>query len=181
MVTLSARTADSFDAYLEVLEKSASKAARQISNTIDLMRGGTFVSDGVDPSIVRSYFPVTVTLEVLLNHAMYRRLRDEACDLNLLRQDGCRQLQVMDIADIELVETAVRADADFLDLLMRKLSDEYSVGIPFKNYCIAQQFDWANAHNPFLTERSDEASNNMLKWLRHRRVNRSEARQAGVS
>lgn len=170
MITLSARSAQSFDAYLDLLKKSGIKGAEQISKTIDLIQTGACSDLGADPAIVRTFFPVVVTLEMILNHAIQRRLRDECTSRDFLQQKGCQPLQLMDISDLELIENAVGAGTSLRDLLADKVSDPEAVGIPFKNYCFSKGFSWSRSRNPNLETISNQASADLLEWLRARKV-----------
>src|SRR5439155_21542420 len=73
--TLAARTEGSWSDYERAFTEIFLDSASQIDNTVRGIEAGKLLHMGIDPAVVRLYFPVVVTLEDLaMNRVIYRKV-----------------------------------------------------------------------------------------------------------
>lgn len=135
--TLAARTeaswADIERAFKEIFQDSA----EQIDSTVNAIEAGKLLHLGIDPAVVRLYFPLVVTLEDLpMNGVIYRKVREDIAGAHLLEQPKVKPLQAIDIGDLEFLEIALHSGRSLREILQEKLSSSDDRDQSMGNYLL---------------------------------------------
>lgn len=135
--TLSARTEASWSDYQRAFNEIFLDSAAQIDNTVRAIEAGKLLHLGVDPAVIRSYYPVIVTLEDLpMNRAIYRKVREDIARSHLLEQPKVKALQATDVGEMEFLEIAMNAGASLRDILQEKVDSEEGRDESLGNYLL---------------------------------------------
>lgn len=137
--TLGARTEGNWDEYERQFRDIFLDSAAQIDNTIQACEAGRLKHLGIDPRIIRAYFPVIVTLEDLpMNRVIYRKVREEIDGMGVLRNPKAKPLQAFDVGELEFLEIGLQTGRSLRDILDEKVSSDESRDESMANYLIGR-------------------------------------------
>ena len=145
-------------------------SARQFDGTIRLIEEGHLKEQGVDPSCVKSYVPLVVTLETMPNDFMVHQLVEQRMRRQVVLGDRkARPVQWADVGDIESLETLLGGGNSLRDILMARLEDRSYREESLGNWLMDRYSSAALGPNPYLKQRFDEAARQVLAELSSRR------------
>lgn len=151
LLSLDARTGQNWNSYRDRLNDIVIDAARQIDETIKAVERGHFVPLGLDGKSIRQYVPLVITLEnALVNPLSDMMVREELRREGVLVGSEVIALQVMDIAELENAELALKSGRSLLDLVVEKANGGSSES--FTNWWIRQDEEFMQeGHNEYLS------------------------------
>ncbi|CAA9370033.1 MAG: hypothetical protein AVDCRST_MAG68-5431 [uncultured Gemmatimonadetes bacterium] len=171
LLSLAARTGLDWSEYENKLLDVFVGAAQQIDSTIHAIRRGALASEGVDPAIIRAYYPVIVTLEEFtMNRLVYDHIDSVLAGTHALTgQVDVKPFQLITVSELELLEVALSHGRSFRDLLEEKVSAAHTRVASFTNFSISLHEDWVvNPANEYLGVRFHELGERMLAFVRSR-------------
>ncbi len=169
VLSLSARAATSPQDLHTRCEELYIASARQLDATIRAIEWGEFRALGLNPDVLRRYYPVTVALDdVAMNAVLYRWIERRLQQESVLGHPKVRPYQVLDIGELELVESAVLAGTRFDALLEAKTGSPMLAFEPFRNYYLALDRGRAPLKNSFLHEEFERISQDALRFFEGR-------------
>lgn len=137
--TLAARTEESWSEYERQFNDIFLDGASQIDNTIREIEGGRLLHLGIDPAIVRAYYPLVVTLEDLpMTRPIYQKVLRDLAQASLLNQEKVRPLQAIDVGELEFLEIGLHAGRSIRDILQQKLTSEDDQAQSMGNYLLGR-------------------------------------------
>lgn len=107
-------------------------------------------------------------MEPMQTALTYRRVVRDLAAADLLRNRKAAPSQILDIGEMEMLETAVANGRSALELLTAKVSSDDTTVLPFKNFCAYREEAWTNQHNPHLAERFRQVSAQVERYTRSR-------------
>lgn len=123
--SLAARTEESWSEYERQFNDIFVDGASQIDNTVNAIESGRLRPLEIDPAYVRLYFPLIVTLEDLpMFPAIYRKVREDVAKAGLLQQPKVRDLQAIDVGELEYLEIGLHFGRSLRDILQEKLASD---------------------------------------------------------
>lgn len=148
------------------LEKYVYKAAGQMDRVIQDFRLRKFTIKGVDPSQVRRFIPVVVTLvPVPINIFTRKRIDDYLMKTAWLEKPGVTQLVVLSAEELEMLEVVVSKGISILEVLTEYLNSKAGVGIPMKTFLFNQYSHLSPFRNEFLLSKYNELMTHVQKTL----------------
>ena len=148
---LATREGSDWKAYESKLRNVFVGASAQLENTFQQIRAGRLRSIGIDPAAIRTYVPLIVTLETSAsNHFLHRRVMKMVTEEGLLQNPLVLPVQMMDIRELEVWETAVGLGKSMHRLLAQKASSPDTASMTFSNYMVTRGVHVGNRKNPFL-------------------------------
>ena len=159
-LSLDARQAASFAKYREKRRSLVASAATQLEATAQHLRAGKFGSAGVDASNIRHIIPIVVSMEQPVIPALYNSIREEDLQGNPLheamRKGAVEPLQLINLADMELLEAIAEKGADVRQLLLSKGRSGDEVGLAFNQFCYGRTDVDLHNHGSWYGERYHE-------------------------
>jgi hypothetical protein len=135
--TLAARTEGSWSDYERAFNEIFLDSASQMDNTVKEIEAGKLLHLGIDPAVIRLYFPVLVTLEDLpMNGVIYRKVWEDVGKAHLLEQPKVKALQAIDVGDLEFLEIALHSGTSLREILHKKLTSAESRDQSMGNYLL---------------------------------------------
>jgi hypothetical protein len=135
------------------------EGAKQLDETERAFRAGTLKFPGVDPSRTHTVFPLLILLEhLVLNPLTYRAIAKELDTRRLLSGTGVAPIQIINLADLEHMETGIDAGLFGLrEVLQNKIASEALRGASLKNHLLENHREFfAKNQNPYLRRVFDE-------------------------
>jgi hypothetical protein len=138
-LSLDARQATNFAKYREMRKKLVTSAATQLEATAQHLRACRLIGIGVDASRIRHIIPIIVSMDQPVTPGLYDSVREQ--DLRgsplqeAMRKGLVEPLQLINLADIELLETIAEKGADVSQLLLSKGRSSDEVGLAFNQFC----------------------------------------------
>ncbi len=170
LVPLAVSTGEDAAAYSTFMAGAIPRAASQIHETIQAIEGGRAKALGLEAGRFQRYYPVVVTMHLPSNPLTYRERVERGLAthaLNQARSDVLvAPLQLIDVHEAELVETAVAAGASFRDLLRAKVGNPDTVHLALNNFYGPYNETEIGKHNPYLAERYHELTEEALDYFR---------------
>jgi hypothetical protein len=119
--------------------------ARQLTKRIRDFRAGLYNFGGVVGRDVDSIYPVVVTIQSIPESTViWGRIRDRLASQGLLSDRGVEPLQLMDVEELEILETILPQGVSLLDILQARAADTERRNIGLKNFLIARYREGAN-------------------------------------
>jgi hypothetical protein len=113
--------------------------ARQLTHRIRDFRAGLYTFDGVGSQDVDRISPVIVTIHSIPESTIiWNHLRAMLADRGLLAGPGVERLQLIDVEELEILETILARGASLLEILEARLADPERRHIGLKNFLIAR-------------------------------------------
>jgi hypothetical protein len=138
-LSLDARQATSFAKYREKRMSLVSSAATQLAATAQHLRQGKFEAIGVDAAQIRHIIPLVVSMDQPVTPALYKSIREQDLIGNALqeamRKGAVEPLQLINLSDMELLESIAEKGADVGSLLLSKGRSRDEVGLAFNQFC----------------------------------------------
>jgi len=148
IMPVDARTGLDVDSVLNYIDTRIIKAASQLHSTINMIEAGKFREHGLDPTWIKRYIPLFLTLEHSISSPFIdRRVRQELRNEGILQSQKTEQLQLIDIGEIEWLEAAVNKGQAIDDLLVRDWADSEQ---PFHNYWVSKDEQFVREGNAHL-------------------------------
>lgn len=159
-LSLDARQAASFAKYREQRMRLVGSAAAQLDATAQHLRTGKFASAGIDTSDVRHIVPIVVSMDQPVTPALYKSIREQDLTGNPLqeamRKGAVEPLQLINLADLELLESIAEKGADVSQLLLSKGRSNDEVGLAFNQFCHGRTDVDLHNHGSWYGERYRE-------------------------
>lgn len=151
-LTAAARAGEDEAAFFNKLEDIVIAPAKQISNTIDMIRSGSLSALGVDHLKLSKVYPVVVHLqEFPVRPPFYNWVSTAIADAGVLSQPGVRALQFLEIGDLEALEPKLASGTRLDVILERKVADSRTRGESLVNYSVLRgQSSLLDGRNSFL-------------------------------
>lgn len=143
------RTALSGDleAFKEDVNKIILAGAKQLTDRIRDFRDGLFAFDGITAKDVNTIYPVIVTVHSMPESTpFWNYIRDLLKDQGLLRANGVEPLQLIDVEELEILETILPQGISLLEILEQRGADPERRNIGLKNFLMAKYQDGANEY-----------------------------------
>jgi hypothetical protein len=167
MFALATRAGEDWEGYLSKLKELVFDAAEQIDCTIQAIESGAFRNVGVEPSKIRRYLPVVVSLEpALMNPLLASRLEAELKDNGWLQQQKTGPIQLLDPSELELIEAGASAGQAMHAVLDEKSSHPNLAGVTFRNYLVSTDDPVLDQRSSYLTERFEQLTREGIAFLR---------------
>ena len=168
---LAARTEESWDQFARAFNDIFIDGASQIDNTVREIERGKLVHVGIDPTKVRRYFPLIVTLENLpLTRPIYQKVKDDVATAGFLQGPKVAPVQAMDIGDLEFIEIGLQTGYSLVRILERKVGNVEACALSMSNYLLANQAPFVMGPvNQFLSETFERLSAKALQLFRSRK------------
>lgn len=179
--SLAARTEASWPDYERAFNDIFLDGAAQIDNTVNAIEAGKLLHLGVDPAVIRVYFPLIVTLEDLpMNRVIYRKVREDLAKAHLLEQPKVRPLQATDVGEMEFLEIGMNSGTSLRDILQEKVATEESRDQSLGNYLLQRDepFMRQGQVNEYLGGLFTELGNRALEAFRRARKQPESASDA---
>jgi hypothetical protein len=126
-------------AFDEDIAKILLANARQLTHRIRDFRRGLFDFDGVTGRDIDRIFPVIVTIQSIPESTpIWNHFSEMLTDRDLLRDAGIERLQLIDVEELEILETILSQGVSLLDILETRASDTERRNIGMKNFLIAR-------------------------------------------
>ena len=147
-------------------------SAMQLDSTIRAFKAGDLVIDGVEPAQVTRFFPIIVTLENLTMEPLtHRFITEELSRRSLLLGPETRPLQLLNVADLEILEAGLGRGLKLLHILAKKQDLDVWRGASFKNFFLHQYpsyfKDIKNSHLVSVFERQTDRALAQFEARRH--------------
>lgn len=157
----------------EILERQLKDivfdAATQLDAAINRIRSGALRYLGIDPSRIRTYFPVVTTLQfVPIEHFLYGLIEDVLQSRHLLRERGVAPLQMLSVDDLEWIESFVQSGVSLAELLHEKTREARSRELTFKNFALEHLRPAMQHPNAYLQQRTVEIQDEVISYFRSR-------------
>ncbi len=142
---------NNFEALSQGMDKILGKA-KQINRVISHIKNGVLQLDGLDPSKIKTFRPLVVTLHPFpvwnflwqsyegISTGFYKRL-DEA---NLLQGDDIAELRIVSVSEIETLAALQKSRVDFLSVIREWMKSNRFSHEPFKNFLVENFSDKGN-------------------------------------
>jgi hypothetical protein len=127
-------------------------SAKQLDSTIRAFKAGNLIIDGVESAQVTRFFPIVVTLENLtMEPITHRFITEELSRRSLLLGPETRPLQLLNVADLELLEAGLGRGLQLLHILAKKQDLDVWRGVGFKSFFLHQYPSYFKGiKNPYL-------------------------------
>jgi hypothetical protein len=128
--------------------------ARQLTQRVRDFREGRYDFGGVTAEDIDRIFPVIVTIHAIPESTLtWGRIRRTLADQALLQASGVQPLQLMDVEELEILETLLLAGVSLLDILEARARDPERRNIGLKNFLLAR---YPQEPNAFLRREYEE-------------------------
>lgn len=169
MYTLEIRSTGDWKAFRKKATDLFLDSAAQLDHTIRSIEAGRLKPLGIDPSEIKAYYPLIVTLEDTgMMSRIYGFLATEIENCGRLTGPKVRLFQNIDVAELDQMETDVLSGKSFLELIKGKVLSDQWRGESFRNYCHAVARDWMNEPNPHLKQVGQELMDRSLEYIKLR-------------
>ena len=109
------------------------------------LRGGLYDFGGVAGRDVDKIYPVIVTIQSIPESTIiWGRIRKRLASQGLLTDPGVEPLQLMDVEELEILETILAQGVSLLGILQARAADPERRNIGLKNFLIARSREGAN-------------------------------------
>lgn len=167
--TLGLRTEGDWEALLALVRKLMVRSARQLDATVHLIESGALRDLGVEPGRLRVHIPLAISLEhVPMNQLTYDRVSRELTREGLLSGPNIRPLQLLDVRDVEFIETAAAQSWSVAELLEERVARGWHRVASFIDYLHAVDHPAAKLQQARLTDRFTELVESAADYLRTR-------------
>lgn len=143
------RTALSGDlaAFEEDVNKIILASAKQLTDRIQDFRDGLYTFDGTTAKDVSTIYPVIVTIHSMPESTpVWNYIRNLLKNQALLQGNGVRPLQLIDIEELEMLETILPQGVSLLEILEQRAADPERRNIGLKNFLMAKYQDVTNEY-----------------------------------
>ncbi|OJH40230.1 hypothetical protein [Cystobacter ferrugineus] len=147
-------------------------SAKQLDSTIRAFKAGDLVIDGVEPAQVTRFFPIVVTLENLIMEPLtHHFITEELSRRSLLLGPETRPLQLLNVADLEVLEAGLGRGLKLLHILAKKQDLDVWRGAGFKSFFLHQYPSYfkgvKNSHLVSVFERQKQSALAQFEARRH--------------
>ena len=143
-------------------------AAEQFDGTIAAFEDG-HLGDWIRPDQVVRYLPLVVTLDTLPIEPFFYAMIEKAIeDRGALTHSKARDLQVLAVSELELLEEYVAEGGSLAALLLDKIKNDTNRYSPMKNYLLTRGDHRVLRPNRHLQRRFERLRQRTLKLLRKR-------------
>jgi hypothetical protein len=119
--------------------------AQQLTDRIRDFRAGLYGFGGVTARDIDRIYPVIVTIQSIPESTViWGRIRDRLASHGLLTDPGVESLQLVDVEELEVLETILPQGVSLLDILQARAADPERRNIGLKNFLIARYREGAN-------------------------------------
>ncbi len=137
--------------------------ARQLTHRIRDFRAGLYNFDGVTSRDIDRIFPVIVTVHAIPESTIiWDHIRRMLSDRELLTDSRIDRLQLIDVEEIEILETIFPQGISLLEILEARAADPERRNIGLKNFLIAR---FQRGANEFLRAEYDEIGEHAKRLL----------------
>jgi len=137
--SLAARTEESWSDYERQFKEIFLDSASQIDNTIKAIEAGKLLHLGIDPAVVRLYFPLVVSLEDLpMSRPIYLKVREDIEQAGLLQDPKVRPFQAIDVGALEFLEIVLDSGRSLREILQEKVASEDGRDQSMGNYLLSK-------------------------------------------
>jgi len=120
------------------VDKILTRKARQLTERIRDFRAGLYTIGGATERDIPRIQPVIATLQSLPESSFtWRYFNDRLRNEGLLQDVGIAPLQVLDIEELEILESVLPRGVSLLEVLERRMADPERRYISMKNFLIA--------------------------------------------
>jgi hypothetical protein len=150
------RSGDDEEGFFTRLDEIYFKAAQQLSSTVDLIKSNRLASIGLPYHGNLKLYPVVITLQpFVVTPPLHRYMMHNINSAKLLQQSGVFPFQLIDIMELEIIETLITNKQEELHtLLERKVSTPMTREHGFFNYYVSQRrINFQDIANPYLSSR----------------------------
>ena len=167
---LGVRTAQDPTTYRRLVNDLLLHAAAQIDETIRATRKGAFESLGLESDSVKRFYPLIVTLENAPTNPLLRDdVLEEMRKRGTLADHDVAPFEVMDVGELEAVETAITQGDSFLRLIADKVSSQEAGALSFTNWWFARDKKLVQGdHNRYLSDLYQRISERAIATLTSR-------------
>ena len=165
-----------WELYKNKMKDIAIDGAKQIEGTISEIKKGKYIIDGIMPEKIKSYIPIIITLENMpLNPLIFDLVDSELRKNNLLLGQDVRPIQIVDIEDLETLESLAYSGTELCELLKEKLKEPLTRHLGVKNYLYLKNDKAFNGvESPYYGKKFDEISQIAVDELRAKYKGRTD-------
>lgn len=159
-------TIGDYDAFVGDLEKIVIGKAGQLDGRIKDFKAGKFSLDNISATEIRTYYPVIVTIESLPQvPGIWNEIEEKLKANDYLQAADIQRLQVLDIEDIEILESLLTQGVSLTEILREKNKDIEGRDLIFKHYLSKSRFGELKLDNEFLLGEVNELGNKVKTLL----------------
>ncbi len=137
--------------------------ARQLTHRIRDFRSGLYTFDGVTGHDIERIYPVIVTVHsVPESTIIWDHMRTMLADRELLSDPGVEPLQLIDVEEVEILETIFQQGVSLLQVIEARAADPERRNIGLKNFLIAR---FQAGANEFLRAEYQEIGDHARRLL----------------
>lgn len=172
LLPLSVRTEGAWEDFEDMMDRTFRKAASQLDSSVAQIKAGQLVEAGLDPDRIGIFVPVIVSLaNVPINPFTYERIASELRDDGLLHQRGVQPIQILQIRDLEWLETAILEHGESLIGILEDRLDRDGQRMPsLVDHLFGEDHPALQSANPYLRGLWNELTQSAVALLEQRKT-----------